>query len=129
MIVFCDEDVGTGVPVALRAVAYRVNYTIGLGWQGRKDVDWLATAGANGWLVLSCNLEMLNVALERQAIVDNQVGIVFFTRQHLARPEMLRVLLNKWGALEKLDSDVPRPFARFLSPNGRLSISFRGLRL
>ena len=129
MILLCDEDVGTSVPAALRAVQYQVHSLVGLRWQGRKDVDWLVTAGSNKWLVFSCNFHMLNIPPERQAILDNRVGIVFFTQQHLRRSEMLRVLLNKWSALEKLDGDVTRPFARFLSPNGRISSSYRDLRL
>ena len=63
------------------------------------------------------------------AIVANRVGIVYFTDGDMSPAAMLRLLLNKWNALEVLDRDLPRPFARFLSPNGRISASHRGLRL
>ena len=129
MILLCDEDIGTGVPDALHAVGYDAHSMVGMGWQGRPDVGWLALAGQAGMLVLSCNKKMLAVPSERQAIIDNKVGIVFQTTGEERPARVLLTLLRKWADLELLDSTEPRPFARFLSPNGRLSNSYRGLSL
>lgn len=129
MILLCDEDIGTGVPNALHAVGFGAHSMVGMGWQGMPDVEWLALAGQAGMLVLSCNKKMLTVPSERQAILDNRVGIVFLTTGEERPSRVLLTLLRKWGALELLDSAESRPFTRFLSPNGRLSESYRGLSL
>lgn len=129
MILLCDEDIGTGVPAALHAVGFDAHSMVGRGWQGRPDVEWLALAGQAGMLVLSCNKKMLTVPSERQAILDNKVGIVFLTTGEERPARVLLALLRKWEGLELLDSAEQRPFAKFLSPNGRLSNSFRGISL
>ena len=92
-------------------------------------MEWLAWAGNAGMLVLSCNKKMLRVPSERQAIIDSNVGIVFLTTGEERPARVLLTLLRRWDALEQLDSTEPRPFAKFLSPNGRLSDSYRGLNL
>ena len=129
MILLCDEDIGTGVPNALHAVGYDAHSMVGMGWQGMPDVEWLALAGSAGMLVLSCNKKILTVPSERQAILANSVGIVFLTTGEERPARVLLTLLRKWDSLELLDSTESRPFARFLSPNGRLSQSYRGLSL
>ena len=129
MILLCDEDIGTGVPDALKAVGYDAHSMVGMGWQGRPDVEWLALAGNAGMLALSCNKKMLTVLEERQAIIDNRVGIVFLTTGEERPARVLLNLLKKWVTLEQLDLTEPRPFAKFLSPNGRISDSYRGIRL
>lgn len=129
MRLLCDEDIGTGVPNALKAVGYDAQALVQLGWGGRPDVEWLAWAGSARMLVLSCNKKMLLVPSERQAIISAHVGIVFLTTGEERPARVLLTLLRRWDALEKLASITPRPFARFPSPNGRLSDSYRGLAL
>ena len=80
-------------------------------------------------LVLSCNKKMLLVPTERQAIVNDNVGIVFLTTGEERPARVLLTLLRRWDTLEEIDSATPRPFAKFLSPNGRISDSYRGVRL
>jgi hypothetical protein len=125
----CDEDIGTGVPTALNPVGYRANSLVRLRWGGRPDVEWLAWAGQRGLLVLSCNKKMLLVPDERDTIIRENVGIVFLNNgeEHPAR--VLKLLLNKWNDLELLDQSEPRPFAKFLSMNGRLTDQYRYFRL
>ena len=129
MILLCDEDVGTGVPNALHAVNLQAHSIYSAGLISAPDTRWIEVAGDRGWLVISCNKRMLRVEHERAALRSRNVGIVYFTDGQMAPAAMLPVLLNKWSALEKLDGDVTRPFARFLSPRGGISSSFRGLRL
>ena len=61
MILLCDEDIGRGVPHALQDFGYTTISIAQRGWIGRPDVEWLTTAGQNGWLVLSSNKNMLQV--------------------------------------------------------------------
>jgi hypothetical protein len=129
VILLCDEDVGTGVPRALTLVGYDARSLYGQGWAGLPDVTWLGHAAHLECLILSCNKKMLLVPGERNAIILNNVGIVFLTSGQELVAEVLRLLLTKWKALETLYNTTPRPFARFLSLNGRLSTRYRNLKL
>lgn len=129
MILLCDEDFGSGVPTALSAIGYDARSLAQMGWRGQPDVAWLARAGDLGMLVLSCNEKILLVPSARRTIIDAGVGIVFLTTGEERPERVLLTLIRKWDALETLDSTEPRPFARFLSPNGKISDSYRGLAL
>ena len=129
MILLCDEDIGTGVPRALTAVGYDARSLMGMSWGGLPDEFWLTKAGQLMWLVFSCNKKMLKVAEERNAIVRERVGIIFLTTGEEHPPTVLLQLLKKWSDLELLWNTTTRPFARFLSPNNRLSDRFRDFRL
>lgn len=129
MILLCDEDIGTRVPKALSLVAKPAKSIFEVGWAGKPDPWWLERAGHYGWLVFSCNKRMLQVPRERKAIEDAKVGIVYLTKgeEHLA--DVLWLLLVKWSWLEDIDQNLGRPFARFLSPTGRITSSYRDLKL
>ena len=129
MILLCDEDIGTGVPRALTLVGHDARSLVAQGWGGQPDVRWLARAGQLRWLVLSCNKKMLQVPQERETIEREQVGIVFLTTGQEIPANVLRLLLGKWRDLEFLDTREPRPFARFLSPRGRLTAAYKDFRL
>ena len=129
MILLCDEDVGTSIPKALHLVDCETRYMRELGWAGRPDVEWLAEAGQNEWLVFSYNKKILKVPSEREAIIHNKVGIIFLTNGTEYTRTVLRLLLTKWDTFELLWTTVERPFARFLSPNGRLSNKYKDYQL
>ena len=129
MILLCDEDVGTGIPKALSLVGYKTRYLHKLGLAGRPDTEWLAKAGQNGWLVFSYNKKMLRVPSERDTIIREKVGIVFLTTGTEHTPTVLKLLLSKWDILKFLWDTEKRPFARFLSPNGRMSHKYRDYQL
>ena len=100
-----------------------------MSWGGRPDEFWLEKAGQLEWLVLSCNKRMLKVTTERNTIIRESVGIVFLTSGEEQPSKVLLRLLQKWPDLELLWDTTPRPFARFLSANNRLSDEFRDYRL
>ncbi|OGO05356.1 MAG: hypothetical protein A2Y60_00315 [Chloroflexi bacterium RBG_13_54_9] len=120
MILFCDEDIGTKVPDALKLVGLRTMSMSQRGWLSRPDVEWLTLAGQRGWLVFSCNKKMLKIPEERRAIIQNKVGIVFLTNGEEHLPRVLWLLLVKWPWLEHIDKTQARPFVFFLTPYGRV---------
>ncbi len=124
MRLLCDEDVGTGVPVALRKVGCDATSMRTRQWQGRPDTDWLPDAGAWGYLVFSLNKGMLLIPEERDAIIRNQVGIVYLTSGQVPIRQMLLLLLKRWEWLEEIDQQ-PKPFVHFLSPSNRVSTRHR----
>ena len=129
MILLCDEDIGTHVPRALTLVERDARSLFQMGWQGTADTWWLTKAGRLGWLVFSANKKMLRVPIERETIQRERVGIVFLTTGEEQLARQLWLLLVKWPWLEDIDCNLPRPFARFLSPTGRVSDRYRDLRL
>ena len=124
MILFCDEDIGTGVPSALTLVDYNAKSLMGLSMGGQGDTDWLPRVGNRGWLVFSSNKRMLLVESEREAIIQNRVGIVYLTNGEENTARVLWLLLVKWKWLEEIDQNTPKPFAYFISPTGRISRSY-----
>lgn len=119
MILLCDEDIGTGIPKALTLVGYEAHSMVEMGWNTKEDVWWLPKAGELDWLVFSSNKEMLQVPLERQAIAEGKVGIVYLTTGEEFIANVLLLILKKWDLLETAFLTVPRPFARFITPDGR----------
>jgi len=99
------------------------------GWLGVDDDKWLRTAGRKGWLVFSANKKMLLVPHERQAIIDHKVGIVFLTSGVEHNRRVLWLLLHRWQWLLDWHQLEPRPFARFLTPDGRRLLKYRQYKL
>ena len=121
MILFCDEDIGTHVPMALRLVNYHTFSMKQKGWLSKEDSEWLTIAGQKKWLAFSGNKKILKVPNERETITREKVGIIFLTSGQEKLPEVLRLLLTKWNKLEFIDETEQRPFAYFLYPNGVLT--------
>lgn len=120
MILACDEDVGTGIPKALKLVGLRAVLSIPkVGHPGQPDIEWLTMAGRKRWLVFSYNKAMLRVPVERDTLVLEKVGIVFLTTGQGVSYEVLHFLLNRWPWLESIDRNEQRPFAFEVSIKGR----------
>ncbi len=124
MILFCDEDLGLGVPKALRLVGLPVQDVITRYKPEKRgksvtDVFWLTDVGRHGWLALSCNKDMLNVQFERETIERENVGIVYLTNGQENSVDVLRLVLNKWSWLEAINDTAIRPFVYTISIKGR----------
>ncbi len=120
MILYCDEDVGTKVPRALKLVGLRAISAVGKGAVSEPDIQWLTRVGNRGWLGLSCNKNILNVPEEKDVIVSNKVGIVFLSSGNLHPKDKLLLILRKWQWIETIDINEKRPFAFFIYPNGQV---------
>lgn len=96
---------------------------------GSPDTEWLAKAGQKKWLAFSYNKKILKVPSERETIIREKVGIIFLTTGTEYSRKVLKLLLTKWDELEFLWNTTERPFARFLSLNGRLSEKYRDYEL
>jgi hypothetical protein len=119
LILYCDEDVGTRVPKALKLVGLRALSAVAAGTNSEPDIQWLARVGTKRWPGLSCNKNMPNVPEERDAIVNHAVGIVFLFSGNLHPKEKLLLVLRKWTWLEQVDLTERRPFAYFLYDTGQ----------
>ena len=130
MILLCDdEDIGRGIPHASSDVGYCTISVEQQGWIGRLDIELLAISGKEGWLFLSANKKMLQVPYERDAIVENNVGVVFLTNEEERIVKVLWLLLLNWDALDLLDRTEVRPFVCFLNIRRQLLNEYRKLKL
>jgi hypothetical protein len=122
---FFDEDVGKGIPEALRAVGIRDVEYIGrdprLG-KGTPDETWLPFAGQGGYLVFSFNTGILYAEGQRRLLVAERVGAVFLTTGRARSVDVLRLILNEWDWLETIDVSIPRPFACLLTLAGHKTL-------
>lgn len=125
MKLFFDEDVGKGIPVALRSVGIRDVEFIGrdprLG-KGIPDEIWLPFAGQHGYLAFSFNTGILYDEAQRNLLISERVGAVFLTTGRARSIDVLRLILNEWDWLETIDVNTPRPFAYLLTLSGTKTI-------
>jgi hypothetical protein len=120
-----DEDVGKGIPEALRHVGIRDVEYIGRAPRlpkGTPDETWLPFAGQNGYLVFSFNTGILYAEGQRSLLISERVGAVFLTTGRARSVDVLRLILNEWSWLETIDVSTPRPFAYLLTLSGRKTL-------
>jgi PIN like domain len=123
--IFFDEDVGKGIPRALRLVNVPGVDNIGKGRRikrGTPDEVWLPHVGQQGYLLFSFNTGILYAEAQRQLLISEQVGAVFLTTGQERAANVLRLILNEWGWLETVDASTPRPFAYLLTMGGRKTL-------
>lgn len=117
MNIFFDENIGSGVPLALRNVGFRnVHYLAAtFRWRIRRgervyDNEWIPVVGRRGWLVITEDLAILDNEAERALLVQHDVGIVFLKAAKLPARDVLAFMLRRMKWLEEIDRQ-PRPFA------------------
>lgn len=135
MRLYFDEDIGKGIPEALRGVGFtdivypgryhRPGKTPGRIDRGFKDSQWIPAVGSDGYLAVSYNYRMLDVDLERQLLKTNGVGIVFVMDGQEYGLNVLRLILRKWAWLEGLYDTELRPFAYLLRMSGHTRRDYR----
>ena len=69
---------------------------------------------------------MLDDSDEKQAIIDNDLGVVFLTSGQQPVDDLIRLVTDSWGQLERLHYNTPRPFLRFLTMTGNLRERLHG---
>ena len=126
MKLFVDEDLGKGIPEALRTIevgevsyvrrAFRKRIRRG---ENIRDEDWIPHAGRGGWLVLSCDTGILEADAQRELWIKENVGGVFLTTGQENKLKVLQLLLRKWDWLETIDEHETRPFAYLMPISGR----------
>ena len=77
-------------------------------------------------LILTRDRSMLDNSNEKQAIIDNNLGVVFLTAGQQSVEDLIRLVVNSWDQLEHLHDTTPRPFVRFLTTTGNLRERLHG---
>ena len=127
MILLCDENISPKVPEALRQIGRDARSFHMLGWLSRPDLQWLPGARQmEDLLILSRDRSMLDDADEKQALIDNNLGVVFLTSGQQPLEDLIQLVVDSWNELEQLHNSTPRPFARFLTTTGTLRQRLHG---
>lgn len=123
MKLFFDENMGSGVPEALRLVGIReVNYVTNMfagehSAQGVADEEWIPRIGSD-WLVVSKDQQLLRRPAQLQLLAQHHLGIICITSATARSRDLLEFMLRRMAQLEEIDSQTPRPFAFRVSLRG-----------
>ena len=100
MILLCDENISPKVPEALRLSGHDARSFQIMGWLCRPDLRWLPDAGRiEDSLILTRDRSMLDDSDEKQAIIDNDLGVVFLTSGQQPVDDLIRLVTDSWGQL------------------------------
>ena len=110
-MIFIDRSVPKGVASALKAVRDDVRWLEDLFPHNTKDMDWLAAAGINGWLVICRDKRIRTRPAEIQAIRDHRAGcFCVVQKQDPTRWEYLKLLAGTLDEMLRLYGSTQRPF-------------------
>ncbi len=82
------------------------------------DVDWLARAGSEGWVVLMKDERIRYRPAERAALVDHRVRAFCLTSGNLRAGEMAQLYLAVLDKLTATCAATPGPFLYVVSRSG-----------
>lgn len=88
---------------------------------GTPDATWLATAGAQGWIVLMRDQRVRHRALEMQALTSARVGAFVLTAGQATARETASVISAKLSKLLNIARSERKPFHYALGRTGSLS--------
>ena len=128
MKLFFDEDMGSGVPKALYdlnldgvSVLWAVKVFRKRRRAGEKISDeiWIPFAGQAVSLAISANRAILESDPQRELLIEHNVGSVFMASGEYSNFDTMKLLLRKWGWLNAIHLNEPRPFAYIVNLAGR----------
>jgi PIN like domain len=88
---------------------------------GTSDAAWLATAGAQGWIVLMRDQRIRYRALEIQSLNDAEVSAFVLTAGQATAKATAVVILSKLQKIVNIARSEPKPFIYTLALSGALS--------
>ncbi len=126
MKIFFDENIGRGVPEALRLVGFGdVNYVVNMfaeqqAAQGVSDEAWIPRIGSD-WLVISKDQQLLKRPAQQELLARHGVGLICITSRNPRSRDLLEFMLRRMKRLEAIDREVNRPFAFRVALRGRFN--------
>lgn len=121
---FFDENIGRGVPEALRLVGIAdIDYVTHMfrgefeNGQGVTDEEWIPRI-ADHWLVISKDQGLLRKPAQARLLAAHRVGLICITAPRVKSVDLLAFMLRRMAQLEEIDATVARPFAFRVSMRG-----------
>lgn len=102
IVFFVDRSLGKGVRDALRSAGADVVYLEDEHEHDTSDAHWLATAGKNGYVVITKDKQIRRRLAEREALLAANVRAFFLTSGNLTGAEMTTILTTHLTAMTLL---------------------------
>lgn len=121
-MIFIDRSIPRGVARALQQVRDDVLWLEDRFAHDATDKTWLATAGQEGWLVITRDKKIRSRPGERRALIENGVGcFVLNQRANFTRWDYLKLIAASLDEMERIFRETERPFIYTLSRTGVLT--------
>jgi len=90
---------------------------------GPKDEDWLATAGQNGWIVITLDHQILSRKLQKRALHDHQVTAFFGAKVFNGKQSHTRLewFQQHWAKIEQRAAKAQRGDIFLVSFKGKIT--------
>jgi predicted nuclease of predicted toxin-antitoxin system len=85
------------------------------------DIEWLAEAGKQGWIVLTKDSAIRRNPLERAMYQEARVRVFALTRKDLGGPEMAEILVRALPGIRKRAREIEPPFLFTISRGGEFA--------
>ena len=130
MFLVCDENISPQLVDAIEQTGYQARSFDSLGLLGVPDVIWLPLVGhMEEAVVLSRDLNLVRKQRERRVFIDNRFAAILLTGGQSYADRVAELVLGNLTGIEEIYLNTPRPFVRFLLPNGQFSEEYRGYSL
>lgn len=125
LLVVLDEQIAPKVATSLAALDYAVEHVTtirGLG-MGASDQDVLKFCSADGRSLITVDYKMYTKPQQRALIQDYKVGVFFIrsgSKTVLLPPDIVKLILINWDAIDDTVRNTKRPFMKRLQPGRRM---------
>lgn len=90
--------------------------------RGTPDEEWLPLVGMNGWVVLTTDKRIRYRSNERQAVIDHDIRMFYFSKNDMSGQQMGDALKKALPEIQKLYSTQPPPFFAAITRTGEVHL-------
>lgn len=106
---FTDRNLGKALPASLRTAGFKVERFDDHFEPTTSDEDWLASIGKRGWLVLTHDGRIRYKPTERDAVMEQGVGLIVLVGD-VPHSELAQNVINSRALIESFLAASPPPF-------------------
>lgn len=123
-----DENLSRYLARALRELGEDVSHMGEVYGEGSKDHEWIPRASADGYVVVCGDRRIRRVAVEREALLRNQLGVFFLQdgiRKHCV---IAQCVVKHWPLVKRLARETRAPYQFVIGQKNVRVFRMRGLR-
>lgn len=122
-MIFFDRSVPKSVAEALKQVRSDVLWFEDHFRHDVKDIDWLAVAGANAWLVIARDKKIRTRPAERATLLASNVGcFIIHQNTNLTKWAYLKLIVGTLDRMEEFFANEQRPFICKVDSTGKFRL-------
>jgi hypothetical protein len=88
--------------------------------RGTPDDEWLPFVGSRGWALLTTDKRIRHRCNERQAVIDHDVRMFYFSKNDMSGQQMATTLKKALPGIRKLYAKQPLPFFAAITRTGEV---------